>query len=369
MYIFQHNKTWITAGMLFLVLLVFRYFSAMADAPRVVGGSAPSYAYLTSVAKERTLPPTVTPTPTLTPVPTPTPEPVTWFDTLAYYRDMAGLPQVGEYSTWSEGCRLHARYVVKNNLVTHYESSGNPWYTSQGATAGQVSNVLGDWQLGLTDRYAIESWLQTPFHAVGILDPQLVRTGFGSFSEDSGNIRYGAALDVIRGLGQLPRSVRFPIMWPGEGATVPLTMHTSGYPEALASCPGYTLPSGLPIIVQVGPGYSAVYVTGHSVKKNGLEVASCVFDAGTYSNPDSGQQSLARSILAARDAVVIIPKKPLKRGATYEVSLTANGHTYTWSFNVAENTSASEEVAANVGSAPSAVDDASPLRPARGMPH
>ena len=68
----------------------------------------------------------------------------------------------------------------------------------------------------MTDIGALELWLQGPFHAVGMLDPELQQVGFGSYRET----RMAAALDVLRGKAAVPGSVAFPIRWPGSGATV-----------------------------------------------------------------------------------------------------------------------------------------------------
>jgi hypothetical protein len=62
----------------------------------------------------------------------------------------------------------------------------------------------------------------------------------------------------------------------------------------------------------------------------------CVFDETTYGNADRVQQQLGRSILGARDAIVLVPRSPLSTGETYTASITADGHQYTWSFGVGE---------------------------------
>ena len=52
-----------------------------------------------------------------------------------------------------------------------------------------------------------------------------------------------------------------------------------------------------------------------------------------YVNPDAAQQTRGRSILAVRDAVVIVPRDPLPAG-TYDVSIAVKGTTYQWSFTI-----------------------------------
>ena len=59
-----------------------------------------------------------------------------------------------------------------------------------------------------------------------------------------------------------------------------------------------------------------------------------MFDETSYSHPDPGSQSLGRSILNSRDAIVLIPRLPLTPGTSYTVSLTVDGQTHTWTFGV-----------------------------------
>jgi hypothetical protein len=273
----------------------------------------------------------------------PSDEPPTgWLAYLNYYRAMANLPSLAENAEWSDGCFKHARYTVKNDVLEHDEDPGNPWYTSEGQAAAQSSNLMATSIVNATDESAIDGWMQAPFHAVGMLDPALLQTGFGSYREAVGVLQMAAALDVIRGVGSIPPSVTFPIKWPGDGATVSLTSHWNEYPNPLTSCPGYIAPSGLPIILQIGSGGLTPNVTAHSFKRGGVSLDHCVFDETSYANPNSSQQSLGRSILNFRDAIVLIPRQPLTVGETYTVSITVNGQTYAWSFSVSSMASADQ---------------------------
>ncbi len=192
------------------------------------------------------------------------------------------------------------------------------------------------------DSYAIDVWMQAPFHAVGMLDPRLTRVGYGSYREADGKWQMGAALDILRGWGSSVAGVSFPIRWPGDGSTTPLRAFQVGeYPDPLASC-GYSAPTGLPILLFLGTGSLTPNVSGHALWRDGVPVEHCVFDETTYRNPkDSTQESLGRAILNSRDAVVLIPRDPLNPGSRYTVSLTVNGQTYTWSFSVASSSTQS----------------------------
>ena len=176
--------------------------------------------------------------------------------------------------------------------------------------------------------------MQAPFHALGILNPELLRVGYGSFREADGNLQMGAGINVIRGRGPHPPSVEFPVKWPSDGASVPLTLHWGEIPSPLTSCPGYKSPSGLPIILQIGNGSQVPMVTSHSFAQGNTPLEHCVFDETSYTNPDSSLQNGGRGKLNSHDAIILIPRDPLSLGASYNVSITVNGQTHTWSFTV-----------------------------------
>jgi len=264
-----------------------------------------------------------------------------WLSTVNSRRAEAGLPSVTENVTYSAGDALHARYVVKNDVLVHAEDPSNPWYTSTGDAAGRASNVMGSSSVTMSDQSAVDTWMQGPFHAIGVLDPKLREVGFGSYREAGGALQMGAALDVIRGLSS-STSVQYPVFWPGPGASVavpnpqycpPGTACYDGgeSPDPLASC-GYAVPAGLPILLQIGPGNVTPRVTSSSLTTNGVGVEHCVFDETTYTNPDPSMQQLGRAVLQSRNAIVMIPRAPLPTNRTYVASIVTNGTARTWSF-------------------------------------
>lgn len=264
--------------------------------------------------------------------------PTDWLGFVNAYRALADLPAVTENATWSQGDWLHARYMVKNDYIGHDEDPSNPWYTVEGRAAAQNSDLAVSSSAAMSDQTAIELWMGAPFHAVGIIDPALAQVGYGSYRESDGGYQTGAGLDVLRGLGSIPPAVTYPVKWPGSGKTVALRSYDGGeYPNPLASCAGYTVPSGLPLILQIGDGSLTPNVTAHSFKQGAAELEHCIYDETHYTNPDISQQNLVRSILNARDAIVLIPRAPLTAGNTYTASLTTNGNTYAWSFTIASS--------------------------------
>jgi hypothetical protein len=99
------------------------------------------------------------------------------------------------------------------------------------------------------------------------------------------------------------------------------------YPDPLQACPGYAMPVGLPVFIQVG-GNVATTAGAHALTGNGTPLEHCVIDSNS---PSVG------SNLTYRGAVIVIPRQPLQPGVTYVVALTVNGLPYTWGFTVNSN--------------------------------
>ncbi|TMF20203.1 MAG: hypothetical protein E6I36_10885 [Chloroflexi bacterium] len=246
-----------------------------------------------------------------------------WLTRFNAWRANAGVPAVSENTTWSAGDYNHAVYMVKNNLVTHYETPGTPYYTASGDTEARNSNIQVSSTTATTDSDAIDWWMGAPFHALGMMDPRLTTTGFGSYREVKTGWDEGAALDVLQGNPFTGGS--YPVYFPGNGKSEPLTTYSGNEsPNPLSNCPGYASPVGLPVFIQVG-GNVATTATAHSFTGNGAALAHCVLDSNSAG---------VGSSLTSRGAVVVIPQQPLVTGVTYRVGLTVNGTAYSWSFTV-----------------------------------
>ncbi len=288
-------------------------------------------------------PATATPTPpaTSTPVPVVPPTSGDWRTYLAYYRAVAHLPALTENVDWSTGAVAHACYMVQNQELATSEDPSAACYSPHGAAAAPASLLLLEGDANVNDRQVLDQWMQWPFHALSIIDPELISTGFGSYRDQAGlfgTFRLGAVIDVKRGLGTVPPGVTFPIKWPDQNTTVYLTSYDgSEQPDPLTSCGGIPLGmgSGLPIILQLGTGSVTPSVTAHSLTQGATSLAHCVFDETNYYNSIANLQQSGRDLLNARDAVVLIPQAPLVAGKSYAVSITNSGVVYSWSFSVA----------------------------------
>jgi len=247
-----------------------------------------------------------------------------WLNRFNAWRSSSGLALLSENTTWSAGDYNHALYMVKNDEVAHQEISTHPYYTPEGDTAARNSNIYVSSSTSTVDESAIDWWMAAPFHAMGMMDPRLTSTGFGSYREVKSGWQMGAAVDVIR--GNSFTGGQYPVYFPGNGSTEPLrTFGGNETPDPLQACPGYVAPTGLPVFVEIGGNVSTTVGPVHTITGNGVSLENCVIDS---------TNSTLGSSLRSRGGVILIPRQPLQDGVTYVVALTVNGLPYTWSFTV-----------------------------------
>jgi hypothetical protein len=258
-----------------------------------------------------------------------------WLERLNFYRAMAALPPVAEDAALSGAVRLHARYMLARGEVQHSEDRRQRWATPEGEAAAGASNLAGSTRLTDGDEWAVDLWMQAPFHALGMLDPALRTVGFAIAHAERGKLQTAAGLDVIRGRSAAASPAAYPIVWPANGATVPIASHIAEYPNPLSSCPNYEAPAGLPLIVQLGSGATVPLVTGSWIVDGETTLEHCVFDETSYRNRDVVQQQLGRRILGSRNAIVLIPREPLAPGRRYRAVVEVNGQQIDWTFGVA----------------------------------
>lgn len=293
-----------------------------------------------------TVAPTEAPEATATPIPeaTPTPEapaasppPPTavpgpdWLRYANLFRVEANLPQLTENPTWSEGARLHSIFMVKSDQLWHREDPGSAWFTQAGSDAGENGNIsASDWIGEPETTWAVDYWISAPFHALPFLDPELHAVGFGEYREEVGTFVVAATMDIKRGQGDLA-DVVYPLHFPRDGGQTWVLKHgLPEFPNPLTSCPGYQRPVGPPIILQMGPGDRTPAVGTHSFRAGDQELEHCIFDETSFVNPD--YQDTGRRLLGERDAIVLMPRRPLEVGQTYTVEIVVDGEPVIWSF-------------------------------------
>ncbi|MSQ28007.1 MAG: CAP domain-containing protein [Dehalococcoidia bacterium] len=225
--------------------------------------------------------------------------PPQWLAQVNQYRALGGLSPVIEHPLWSEGCLQHARYMASNDLITHAEDPAAAGYSLAGDECARNGNTFISGSTRTGDADGVRNWITGPFHAIGVLNPRLRQVGFGSATDDGGRVRYGAALDVWRGVDyRNPPGVAYPAPWPGDGAVSPLRSYNgSESPNPLSACEGYRAPTGAPVLLQLGAAVTDPAVTATTITLNGAPVEHCVFDHTTYTHPDPATQESGRAAL------------------------------------------------------------------------
>ena len=276
-----------------------------------------------------------------------------WLVSLNWYRKLCGLDPVSEDITLSAGDHAHVQYLLANYSEAlrsgampggemHEERDGSPGYTPEGAAAGKQSDVdfmywHGHKPDGLVN-FAILDWISGAFHRLPLLNPNLHKVGYDDFC---GGGLCVAALNAVGGAVAAAKNQLFghPVLFPPNGAEINLRTFNDEWPDPLASCPGYAAPSGLPITLALG---SFVPVKLDSFEVEGIaadgakeKLDACGFDPETYVNSEEFGQAAGRGVLAASSAVVVIPRRPLTRGTSYQVKITVNGRIHAWQFSVA----------------------------------
>src|SRR5262245_41189054 len=105
-------------------------------------------------------------------------------------------------------------------------------------------------------------------------------------------------------------------------------------PSPIAGCRDYEMPTGLPVIIQLGSGSVTPHVTGTWFMDGNRKLAHCVFDETNYRNRNQAEQRHGRGVLDAHDAIVLVPRNPLKPGRSYRVMVDVNGQRIDWTFRV-----------------------------------
>jgi hypothetical protein len=255
----------------------------------------------------------------------------TWLERLNEYRSESGLAAVSPEPSWSAGIVDHLNYLANTppELRTgeysnmHEQNPASPFSTPQGALAAQSAN------LGYADdpSEAIDQWMTSPFHALGLLRPGLRRSAFGQVGRAVG-------LDVLRGNEAAPPQ---QVLFPGDGAIVDVDAY-SGHesPTPMESCVD-TAFRGLPIVAMLTAAPSE-QLTASLTMPDGrvLRTADelCVVTSSTYRSTDPLYAGLGLELLRGSNAVFVIPRQPLARGA-YTVQLAQPSRpTISWRFGV-----------------------------------
>ena len=263
-----------------------------------------------------------------------------WIDTVNSYRTQSGLQPVVEEPAWTAGLSQHIRYLhdtppalrTGSYASAHSENPASPFYTPEGAEAAVSSNIGS----GATARDAVDAWMAAPFHAIGIMRPNLTKSAFASDGT--------AILDVLRGLEPMsePRSA---VLFPGADSATYLTSFGSEAPDPREGCAAdWTSFAGLPIFATLpdgqAPGPTTVDsgTTATLTRPDGTTITTgndlCVQTGASFNSSDPVYGQNGKAILIDANAVLVIPRAKLAPGR-HTVTITFPGRaSIAWSFAV-----------------------------------
>lgn len=259
-----------------------------------------------------------------------------WLATINHWRAATGLPPVTNNRAWDRGLLNHFIYLAKSpaHYMTgryasmHTENPASPYYTASGAKEAASSDLAPG---ASTDMGALDEWLVAPFHAIGMLRPDLTQVALA--------VGHGAGgLDVISGLnGHFQQKA--PILYPGPGSTTRLLQFGGEVPDPTQTCGWQRDKVGLPLIVMLlgipSHRLSATFIGPAGLKESSAAKTLCVVDQFTYHSTDAVYGPAGRAILRDGNAVLLIPRHPLVPGR-YAVSVRQPGHAaIDWSFHAA----------------------------------
>lgn len=235
-------------------------------------------------------------------------------------REWAGLPAVAEDGTLVADAEAAARWLVDNNQFTHnIEDPSAPEAAKRGA--GQ-SNLLGSsFPEGFTPKGAIDEWANSFGHGVGVLHPQLARTGYGFASNPaSAPFAWVAALNVTGGIDHsIGLDGDLPATFPADGVT---GFDLAGvFNRPPGQCPQALGPT-LRVIggVQRGDAFDGNSFRSVFVAVNGQLVPHCVAGGREFAS------------LASTDSTAIVPESSLPEGSRVEVGGEFRGQLLRWTF-------------------------------------
>jgi hypothetical protein len=262
-----------------------------------------------------------------------------WLGEINRYRAAAGEPAVVDQPSLDAALAAHLKYLENDQAYEtgqyaspHTENPAAPDHTNAGTTEGARSDIaLGSPGVFASGTAAVDSWWESPFHAIGMLRPGLTYVAL-ALAPDGG----AAALDILTGLGA--GSASSPVLFPGNGIVTNLSAYSgSEFPDPLPSC-GWPDSGryGLPLIALLpqapAAGLSAT-LAGPAGNESSAAGTLCIVDEDTYVSPDPTFGPTGLEILEGDQAVLLIPRSPLANGG-YTADITQQGQPdVIWSFS------------------------------------
>jgi hypothetical protein len=235
------------------------------------------------------------------------------------YRKAAGLPAVALDAKLSKGCMQHADDMLQTRgtdamagLNAHTERMNLPGATPEGAACGKAADLFP----GVADfTLAVDGWMAGIYHRRPILDPGLVKIGFGYAKLPDGTYMTALMFD------QPPQAkTGWPVAYPADKQTgVPLE-YGNEIPNPVPKGRG-----GYPITLQFPPFDKITKVTATLTDDKGTAIDIYLSD------PEHPATSFGQY-----GVISVIPKARLRPATTYSVAVGAtwNGKHQTWKWQL-----------------------------------
>lgn len=251
-------------------------------------------------------------------------------------RTEMGLAPVRLDETLAESSQGHAEYlwlnpVEETGLSAHREQEGQAGF--QGATimdrvraagvdmtGGKTVAEVVAWHPRSTS--AVVDWLETAYHRLPLLNPQLVAIGYGHIVADGRNANVMNLMGDTSTQSSVPPIVTYPLP---DATDVAASWNGIEVPAPPAPTTGF--PSGPVISLSTRPGADLQITTHTLTDEDGHEIAHVL----ATPNDDPNLNGSGALLLYAND--------PLESGAIYRVRLagTIDGSSFerAWSFETA----------------------------------
>jgi len=181
---------------------------------------------------------------------------------------------------------------------------------------------------------AIDSWMQAPFHAVGLLQERLKSVGFDSeFNPTTGLYEFGMNI-----FGKSKSGRSRVLTFPGKGSYSRMDSFQGESPDSRKACgPNWQKCNGLPIWVSLLTSPPS-QMTAQLIPPIGKMLKSggdlCIVNERNFVTTDPVDGSAGKAIIRSEHLVMIIPKKSLAPGLQ-KMSLSMTGRPIiSWSFTV-----------------------------------
>ncbi|MEV0897233.1 CAP domain-containing protein [Actinoplanes sp. NPDC049802] len=255
-------------------------------------------------------------------------------------RVKSGVRPVYWTSSYNANMMKHAKWMARNRTLCHCETKGTPGYSPDGDRIAR-SSLLSGGTGSITSTEIVRGLAAAPLHSVSLMAAPL--RGVGVAVTKVKGFSAGGVFQADRAVRDGYRRAVTP--WPGAGSTVPAAYRGARreQPNPFPLCgAGYSdRTSGLPVWASFGVPFMGAPVVGYPARvrkarllENGrTPVTVCVLSTDRVKG-NGDNATAVRLGLEAHEAVVLIPKRPLKAGASYQASITTQKETFTWTFRI-----------------------------------